>query len=337
LGDLIGGIVEAEFRRTKGRRPQSRRGGDADQHEGLSGQLLAIQARAGNAATAQLLQRGSSTSRGPLPVQRNAKFDQAATKPYDEADAPEDMKIPAELNDGLQAAWAASFPGGTSQEQGGILVLTKEGKYVWRAGKGTGSGSFSVNYGDVKAGEVLIASAHTHPYDESEGGSEDVAFSGGDLSNLVWQTERVKVVQSGTSQFGVTKTKEFDALVAAADTPEKQEALEAEMDALWNDTFKNAGKKVTFQEKVVRAAKAVCSKYHLVYMEGRAGDLAQPTKPVVKAKAHVEAVVPELPKAPEVKKVAEETAVEDPTAVAPVEDGTVRGWFKRKLRWLRGK
>lgn len=98
----------------------------------------------------------------------------------------------------------ASFPGGKSQEQGGILVLTKDGKYVWRAGKGTGSGSFQVKLRRREEGRGLIASAHTHPYDESEGGHTGIAFSGGDLSNLVWQQERVKVVQSGTARFAVT-------------------------------------------------------------------------------------------------------------------------------------
>jgi hypothetical protein len=300
----------------------------------VAGRLLAVQSGAGNAATAQLLARSSPPGRGALAVQRNEKFDAAATKPFNEADAPENMKIPAELKDGLQAAWDASFPEGKSQEQGGILVLTKEGKYVWRAGVGTGSGSFKVNYGDVKEGEVLIASAHTHPYDESEGGDTDVSFSGGDLSNLVWQKERVKVVQSGEAQFGVAKTAEFDALVAKADTKEKQLALRKEMDALWNDTFK--GSKGTFQEGVVAAATAVCSKYHLVYMEGKGGNLVTTGKPKPKAKAHVEALAPELPESTEVKQAASEVAsTKDTTAAAPEETG-ILAWFKRKLRQIMG-
>lgn len=137
---LEGEVVVAERDRSDDRRPAPRTGDRRDAASGRPSRLLGLQGQVGNAATPQLLNRASSTRSGPVAVQRNAKFDQAATTPYDKAAAPQDMGIPIELQDGLQAAWDASFPGGKSQEQGGILVLTKDGKYVWRAGKGTGAG-----------------------------------------------------------------------------------------------------------------------------------------------------------------------------------------------------
>lgn len=271
--------------------------------------LHRLQATAGNRAVAQLLAAHDRTTghRPPLaPVQRNAKFDLAVGTAFDKADAPQSMAVPDELREGLEAAWAASFPEGKSMEQGGILVKTKDGAYVWRAGKATGSGSFKVNYADVGPDEVLVASGHTHPYDESEGGHTDIAFSGGDLSNLVWQQERFKLVQSGTAQFGVAKTAEFDALVAAADTKDKKTALRQEMNALWDSTFK--GSKGKFPERVETAARAVCDKYHLVYYAGSKGAVAQPK---AKTKAHVESPVPSIPKTP--------------TALPPVEGAPTTG------------
>jgi hypothetical protein len=260
--------------------------------------LHRLQTSAGNSAVAQLVaahERGDArpVAAGNVTVQRNAKFDLAVGKAFDKEDAPESLGVPAELKDGLEAAWAASFPDGKSMEQGGILVKTKDGKYVWRAGKGTSGASFRPNYGDVGPDEVLVASGHTHPYDASEKGHTDVAFSGGDLSNLVWQQERFKLVQSGTSQFGVAKTAEFDKLVAAADTPEKKTELRKEMNALWDSTFK--GEQGTFQERVKKASRAVCDKYHLVYYEGSGGTVSQPkTEP----KVHVESPSPVIPSSP---------------------------------------
>src|SRR5438132_14391503 len=75
---------------------------------------------------------GNQAVTGWLSLQRNAKFDTAATL-TDKVGEPESMELPKELTDGMQAAWDASFPGGKSQEQGGILVKTAQGKCEWRA------------------------------------------------------------------------------------------------------------------------------------------------------------------------------------------------------------
>ncbi|HEY8338810.1 MAG TPA: hypothetical protein VIK95_03015, partial [Egibacteraceae bacterium] len=225
---------EQERRPAPTRRTVPGHGGGRRERDGLD--LRGLQRRAGNQAVVQLLAERRARGARRVSVQRNDKFDLAVGKALNKVDAPDALEVPAELKDGLAAAWAASFPEGKSMEQGGILVKTKDGAYVWRAGKGTSGGSFKPNYADVGPDEVLIASGHTHPYDASEGGHTDVAFSGGDLSNLVWQKERFKLVQSGTAQFGVAKTAEFDALVAAADTPQKKTTLRLEMNALWDTT-----------------------------------------------------------------------------------------------------
>jgi hypothetical protein len=295
--------------------------------------LNRLQGSAGNQAVTQLLTGHGADRRLPAAlrpamatVQRNEKFDLAVGKAYDKTDAPDALGVPAELKNGLEAAWAASFPEGKSLEQGGILVKTKDGKYVWRAGKGTSGASFKPNYSDVGPDEVLVASGHTHPYDASEGGHTDVAFSGGDLSNLVWQKERFKLVQSGTAQFGVAKTAEFDKLVADADSPEKKLALRKEMNALWDSTFKE--EKGTFQERVKKASTTVCTKYHLVYYEGSAGTVSQPK---AEPKVHVESPSPVIPPSAQSLPPVVETPT---TGTAPTQPPAQQGLLGRLWDWL---
>ncbi|TDE89507.1 hypothetical protein EXU48_20285 [Occultella glacieicola] len=298
--------------------------------------LATLQGAAGNRAVAQLLARagrGQPTLAHLPAVQRNAKFDEAALgKAFDVEGAPDSLGLPPELAAGLAAAWDASFPEGKSMEQGGILVKTKDGKYVWRAGVGKASGSFQVNYKDVGPDEVLVASGHTHPYDTSEGGFTDIAFSAGDLSNMVWQQERVKVVQSGTARFAVAKTSEFDALVAAADTPEKKTALRLEMNALWNTTFAaGAAKKLAFKIRVEQAAQAVCDKYHLVYYAGKDDTVT------AKPQAHVESAAPTLPPEP-AKLPPVPTTEQAATDTAAKGTGTPvqQSWLGRLWSWITG-
>ena len=228
---------------------------------------------------------GNQAVTGWLSLQRNAKFDTAATL-TDKVGEPESMELPKELTDGMQAAWDASFPGGKSQEQGGILVKTAQGKYEWRAGKAGDSGSFTPNTGDLKSGETLIAVGHTHPYDASEGSTTGVAHSGGDIATMIYYDNPIEIVQSGPKTFVVTRTKEFQALVSKADTPLKKKALHDEIDAAWNTAFAKAqGDGVDFVPAVEAAVAAVCEKYQLVFYEGAAGKLARK-----EARAHVQVV-----------------------------------------------
>lgn len=189
------------------------------------------------------------------------------------AAAPTHVSIPRAMDEGMEAAWKASFPGAKSQEQGGILVTTADGGYKWKAGAAGTSGTFQPNRGDVATGEKLAATAHTHPYDEHEGGHTDVGFSAGDIANLVYyhDKEKVKMVRSGEGDFLVATTKEFDDMVKAAADKNK---LYEEVKKTWNDAY--AAATGSIQEKVVTAIKKTCLKYHLLIYRGTKGQLAQP-------------------------------------------------------------
>lgn len=195
-------------------------------------------------------------------------FDQIVSDDLAMEEAPEQVELPPTLVEGMQEGWEGSLPNGQAQEQGGILVRNQDGSYEWKAGDPGNSGSFSINFDDVKEGEALVGTGHTHPYSEDEGGHTDVTFSGGDLANLVWQDVRMKIVQSGDAQFVVTKTTEWDARVEALDEAGRED-LQDDIRELWNDTFSAATG--TFQERCEAAVRAVCSTYDLVYYRGSGG------------------------------------------------------------------
>jgi hypothetical protein len=210
----------------------------------------------------------------PGPVQMKGedegfkKVADAAT-PLEQDKTPASMRLPEEVTSGLTTAWGESFPDGKSQEQGGILVKDEAGQYGLKRGAAGKSGSFSTNYGDKSAGEALVGSAHTHPYDESEGGHKGVSFSGADIANMVWQKDKLKIVEAGGTQFVLVRTAEFQKLVDEADTKEKQEKLQAEMKATWKTTFDAAKGKLP--ERAEAAVKATVAKYKLSYYKGKEG------------------------------------------------------------------
>jgi hypothetical protein len=181
-------------------------------------------------------------------------------------DAPAKITLDTGVSGGLQKAWDASMPGGKSQEQGGVVTRGADGKLAWKAGVAGSSGSFRPNYGDVGKGEALVGSAHTHPYDASEGGMTDVPFSAGDLANLVYQDERIKMVQSGKGRFLVARTVTFDQQVTGKSEADKQ-TLSDSIKKTWNDTF--AAAKGSFQKRCVAAVKAVCTAYGLLFYSGQ--------------------------------------------------------------------
>lgn len=219
--------------------------------------LLALQRTAGNQAVARILARDKGFD------------DVTAAGGVSEKAAPLVIKLPKELSEGLEEAYDESFPGGKSQEQSGILVQKKDGSYAWKRNPNPGdSGSATINYGDRDADERAIATAHTHPYDKSEGGHRDVSFSGADLSTMVDEEERMGVVNAGDKEFVAVKTKEWDDMVAALDAKGKRD-LTDEIDALWDKTFQGTSGKLSV--KAEAATKAVCEKYHLLYYSGAVG------------------------------------------------------------------
>jgi hypothetical protein len=187
------------------------------------------------------------------------------------ADVPAEIELPPELVKGLQEAWDESFPDGHAREQAGILVRTPEGKVEWRRAPAGERGSARVNYGDFRDGDSLLAAAHTHPYDEADGGHADTAFSGGDLSRLVAVPERVHVVQSGKTVFMVVKTAEFDAMLEGIDD-EKRNELEIQIQQCWDRVYYTA--KGSVPERAETAAKVTCKRFHLGLYRGTGSKVA---------------------------------------------------------------
>lgn len=211
-------------------------------------------------ATARKVPAGASTGTGgPTGAGAGANAGLGAT-----------VTVPGALRAGLEYAWADSFPGGHSQEQAGVLVQKADGTLAWRrvvdgrTGSLTG-GTASFDYGKlVNPGEKLLAAAHTHPYDASEGGHKDVSFSGADLARMALSSvpEPQHYMRAGDTVFMVAKTPDFERLV----TITGEAKLNGEMNKTWNDTF--AGARGTIQERSEAATKAVAHQYHLDYYRG---------------------------------------------------------------------
>jgi type VI secretion system secreted protein VgrG len=201
----------------------------------------------------------------------------AAPGPGSTAGLGSTFTVPPQLRAGLEYAWNDSFPGGKSQEQAGVLVQKADGSVVWRrvvdgrTGSLTG-GTASFDYPKlIHAGETILAAAHTHPYDASEGGHTDVSFSGADLARMAMSSvpETQHYMRSGDTVFMVAETPDFQKMVLL--TGELQ--LNAAMNKTWDDTFKSAHG--TIQERSEAATKTVAHQYHLDYYKGKGETLTQ--------------------------------------------------------------
>jgi hypothetical protein len=177
-------------------------------------------------------------------------------------DAPKKISLPKDVNEAMQKSYKNSYPDGKSQERGATLVNDSSGA-VKVVNEGTGTaGTFSPNR-SVPAGDTVIGTYHTHPYDASEGGYKDVSFSDADIYYAQYYKEPI-YVQSGDSQFMIMPTKATPAMDQATVKNE------------WNDEFKkaqNAGQK--FPEASRTAANAIAKKYNMAYYEGRNGTLTK--------------------------------------------------------------
>lgn len=217
-------------------------------------------------ATEKASETAAATKPKETPAAGDPKFDALSAGPK-KADAPDKVQVPKEMNDGLKKGWDGSFPGGRSQEQGGILVQNKDGSHQWKPAPAGNSGSIGMNYGDVGKDQKLVAAGHTHPYDKTEGNERNVAFSKQDMSRMVTAPESMHMVRSGDSQFMIAKSDEFNKRVAGLDDTGKA-AMARDMNRTWQTTFDNT--KGTFQEKVDAAVRKVGSDYGLIYYRGGA-------------------------------------------------------------------
>jgi len=190
----------------------------------------------------------------------------ASSPPF--AKAPKTLNLPADFVKGGDAAWKDSFPGTTSQEQGGILVKDPKGKYVWKRGPSGTSGSWPPNYVDLKTGETMIASLHTHPYSKAEGGYVGAGPSGGDIASMVTQKEPITIVHAGDTMFAVAASKEFtDSLKGLSNA--QLVALFNTIDATYEAAYDKAiaaGK--GFKDAINEAAQATSTKHKFIFYSG---------------------------------------------------------------------
>ena len=158
--------------------------------------------------------------------------------------------------------WSNSFPGGASQEQGGVIVSDASGKMrLTNMSAGT-SGSFSPNL-SVAPGEKVEGIFHTHPYDSTEGGHTGVSLSGGDAAYLINGKQNFIVAQSGEEQFMYMRT---DATLPVVDSIELNSAQNGRIAELLD-------KNTSFSEASRIAAQETAKTHGLAYYEGRKGVL----------------------------------------------------------------
>jgi hypothetical protein len=188
------------------------------------------------------------------------------------ADAPAQISFPTVLTVGARYAMNNSFPGGRSQEHGGLLVKNADGSWEFKRGEAGQSAMWTQNYDDLEEGEVLVALLHTHPYDATEGGFTHVSFSGQDLAMLVASDEPITVVQSGPGMFAVAKSKEFDDWISRYSWSQR-DSIYRQMVQHFEQTMQramNSGR--SFPDAIDDAVVAVAKKYKLVYYKGEAGE-----------------------------------------------------------------
>lgn len=185
------------------------------------------------------------------------------TTPADCKSAPKTITIPPDVNKSMGELWGKSFPGGKSQEFGGMIVKDSTGKMSLINQKGGKSGTFSPDR-TLPAGDTEVGLFHTHPYSKAEGGHTGVAFSGADMSIAANDSEP-SYVQSGDTQFLALPTAEtpkntdYDALDDAQNARIKQ--------------LRKAG--VPFAQASRTAAKETAQKLKMAYYEGKNGVLTR--------------------------------------------------------------
>ncbi len=176
------------------------------------------------------------------------------------ADAPATVTLPKNVNDAAKAAYTNSFPGGKSLEHGGTLVKDAGGN-ISVVGEGPGtSGTFQPSRA-VAAGQQIIGTFHTHPYDASEGGYTGVSFSGADINYASYYKEPI-YVDAGTKQFMIMPTSATPALANGVLTSEWDQKYSALLSA------GNGPADASSQ-----ATNAIAQKYGMAYYEGKDGTL----------------------------------------------------------------
>jgi hypothetical protein len=174
-------------------------------------------------------------------------------------DAPVRVALPRNVNRSMKNSYKNSFPGGTSQERTGTLIRDRNGRIKVVNEKSGTSGSCYPNR-SVGAGQTVIGTYHTHPYDASEGGHKGVSFSGSDIAFAKDYKEPI-LVAAGTKQFMIVPTKR---------TRGTSEKISAE----WEKEFQKRLKKgQSIQRASAGATMRVARKHDMAYYEGSNGTL----------------------------------------------------------------
>lgn len=204
-----------------------------------------------------------------------AEFDRIADGNIKAGDAPSEIVLPMAAQKGLQHEWDAS-KGGTqgAQEHGGNLVREHDGKagYAWRSGKPGNNSTYAPDYDDVGTGQKLVGVGHTHPY---ENGKENVSFSGEDISSIVDESQPINLLQSGSTQFVIARTAEFEARLKGKND-EQLGKLKKSIESAWYAAFGSDGSQLAdgkYQERVEQAVRTTCAQFDLAYYRGHAGTL----------------------------------------------------------------
>lgn len=213
---------------------------------------------------------------------RAAGFEQLAHGHTRAGTTPADVELPASLDNALDQAWTDSLAAPTEQEEGGNIVRTYGGAYKLRRGHDHTTASFDPDFHDVGTTQSLVGVAHTHPYRDEKAenlmSTDWGTFSGEDIANLVNDPIDVelKVLRSGPYTFMLSRTTEFNALVAKDNL---DQAGHSPLYAAIVHTFEAAkhAHEGPMADKLEAGVMAVCKQYHLVYYEGSGRELHRMT------------------------------------------------------------
>ena len=196
------------------------------------------------------------------------------TTPKNCASAPQTIHIPKNVNDKMNQQMKGSFPGGHSQERGGLIVADDKGNLsmINTAQKASDtSGAFTPDR-TVPDGYSKVGLFHTHPYDHTEhpfdpngpGGPTGVSFSGQDMAIAANESEP-SYVQSGDRQFLALPTEE---------TPKNldYQAVNDAQNQRIQDLV-DEGKSVPQASRI--AANETAQKYGMAYYQGKDGVLSR--------------------------------------------------------------
>lgn len=185
-----------------------------------------------------------------------------------ESHAPDRLRLPAELTAGMAEAWRKSRPQGHAQEHGGLMLRNQDGATTWLPGGLGSSDSFEPDWRGVKPDQAVLATGHTHPYDEVDAGHTNVPFSGRDLSVHPLEDQRLSIVQSGLRLFASARTREFEEYVKTRGDAARGDIAD-EIKQYWETLYGCISGDT--RQRAEAATRATSAHYHLLYYAGQRG------------------------------------------------------------------